>query len=146
MCPYCCVLRALLVSLRSCRQGVAFVRLPLRRWRKRTNFLLGERAKEQCLCVWPEPLPGAPGAVPAEPGMDSEGWFAVNGWKYLVKWHHSGSYQLYPGKVLAVCAPCGWRGQAGLFGLQVCVGRSRWAQAADSPEVPGGREVNIGCA
>ncbi|XP_068926805.1 regulator of G-protein signaling 12 isoform X3 [Petaurus breviceps papuanus] len=28
--------------------------------------------------------------------MDSEGWFAVNGWKYLVKWHHSGSYQLYP--------------------------------------------------
>ncbi|XP_014993388.3 regulator of G-protein signaling 12 isoform X3 [Macaca mulatta] len=28
--------------------------------------------------------------------MDSEGWFAVHGWKYLVKWHHSGSYQLYP--------------------------------------------------
>ncbi|KAF7248029.1 Regulator of G-protein signaling 12 [Varanus komodoensis] len=31
------------------------------------------------------------------PGMDTEGWFSVNGLKYLVKWHHSGSYQLYPG-------------------------------------------------
>lgn len=73
--------------------------VPLRPGESALICLLGERAKEQCLCVWPEPLPGAPGAVPADPGMDSEGWFAVNGWKYLVKWHHSGSYQLYPGKV-----------------------------------------------
>jgi hypothetical protein len=46
--------------------------------------------------MWPEPLCRA---AQADPGMDSEGWFTVNGWKYLVKWHHSGSYQLYPGKV-----------------------------------------------
>uniref|UniRef100_A0A8C3UK62 Regulator of G protein signaling 12 n=1 Tax=Catharus ustulatus TaxID=91951 RepID=A0A8C3UK62_CATUS len=28
--------------------------------------------------------------------MDSEGWLSVKGLKYLIKWHHSGSYQLYP--------------------------------------------------
>lgn len=71
--------------------------------------------------MWPQPLPGAPGAVPAEPGMDSEGWFAVNGWKYLVKWHHSGSYQLCPGKVPLVCALSWLAGAGRPRGLQVCV-------------------------
>ena len=73
--------------------------------------------------MWPQPLPGAPGAVLADPGMDSEGWFAVNGWKYLVKWHHSGSYQLCPGKSLW-SAPCrGWRGPADRAGSRyVCGG------------------------
>lgn len=63
--------------------------------------------------MWPEPAPGAPGAVPADPGMDSEGWFAVNGWKYLVKWHHSGSYQLYPGKVPRGLRALSWLAGAG---------------------------------
>lgn len=58
--------------------------------------------------MWPQPLPGAPGL--AEPGMDSEGWFAVNGWKYLVKWPHSGSYQLCPGKSLWSAPRRGWAG------------------------------------
>lgn len=72
--------------------------------------------------MWPEPLPGALGAVPADTGMDSEGWFAVHGWKYLVKWHHSGSYQLYPGKVpRGLCALSCLRGLADLSRLQVCV-------------------------
>ena len=71
--------------------------------------------------MWPQPLPGAPGAVPAEPGMDSEGWFAVNGWKYLVKWHNSGSYQLCPGKVPLVCALSWLAGAGSPRGLQVCV-------------------------
>lgn len=33
--------------------------------------------------------------------METEGWFSVNDLKYLVKWHHSGSYQLYPGNILS---------------------------------------------
>lgn len=33
--------------------------------------------------------------------MDSEGWLSVKGLKYLIKWHHSGSYQLYPGNVFS---------------------------------------------
>lgn len=90
----------------------------------------------------PEPLPGAPGAVPADPGMDSEGWFAVNGWKYLVKWHHSGSYQLYPGKVpRGVCAL--WLAGAGwlMRPSGMCAGPSRPVPAARSP----GRRPGLGC-
>lgn len=71
----------------------------------------------------PRPLLGAARALPADPGMDSEGWFAVHGWKYLVKWHHSGSYQLYPGKVpcphLRTLSRC--QGHTDLCGLQVCL-------------------------
>lgn len=58
-------------------------------------------------------LPWAAGAVLAGPGMDSEGWFAVSGWKYFVKWHHSGSYQLYPGKIPRQSVTLSWlSGQA----------------------------------
>lgn len=53
--------------------------------------------------------------------MDSEGWFAVNGWKYLVKWPHSGSYQLCPGKVPLVCAPSWLAGAGRPRGSQVRV-------------------------
>lgn len=37
----------------------------------------------------------------AEFDMDSGGWLSGNGLKYLIKWHHSGSYQLYPGNVFS---------------------------------------------
>lgn len=84
--------------------------------------------------MWPGPLPGAPGAVPADPGMDSEGWFAVNGWKYLVKWHHSGSYQLYPGKVPRGLCALSWLAGAGwLCGLQVCLRGWRSSQVGVRP-------------
>lgn len=53
----------------------------------------------------PSLCPGPP-RLSGWPGMDSEGWFTVNGWKYLVRWHHSGSYWLYPGKVPVHLSPC----------------------------------------
>lgn len=82
--------------------------------------------------MWPEPAPGAPGAVPADPGMDSEGWFAVNGWKYLVKWHHSGSYQLYPGKVPRGLRALSWLAGAGWLAPSAgtC---AAWAGSARQP-------------
>lgn len=108
------VLSALLVSSSERAGRAAFVSLcHCRRWSESATSPPWGAAKEQCLCVWPGPLPGAPGAVPADPGMDSEGWFAVNGWKYLVKWHHSGSYQLYPGKVPHGLCALSWLAGAG---------------------------------
>lgn len=98
--------------------------------------------------MWPEPVPGAAGTVPADPGMDSEGWFAVNGWKYLVKWHHSGSYQLYPGKVPRGLRALSWLAGAGWLAPSAgtC---AAWAGSARrpacGPEPGGGPPWGCGC-